>query len=130
MTTQPTWKANILLGMALLWACLILYLSLANIGDIKLMTFDASDKLYHTGCYFILGLLWLLFFYVKQGSMGNTKKLIISGCLVFFGIIIEILQIVLTTYRTFDLWDALANAVGILLANLFFNLLIERINKK
>ncbi len=130
MNTKPTWKADTILGLALIWTCLIIYLSLANIGDIKIIKVEASDKIYHSACYFILGVLWFLFFYTKQGSLDKIKKLIIASSLILFGIIIETLQIVLTTYRTFDLWDAFANAVGIFLANLFFNLMVTRIIKK
>lgn len=130
MITKPTWKANLLFGTALIWTCLIIYLSLANLGEIKIIQVKASDKLYHMACYFILGVLWFLFYDIKHGPIDKTKKLIISSCLVLFGIIIEILQTVLTTYRTFDLWDAFANAVGIFLANLFFNLIVKRIIKK
>jgi len=130
MHTKPTWKANVVLGMSLIWTSLIIYLSLANIGKIKLIELEASDKLYHTACYFILGLLWLSFFFIKHGSLDTTKKLIIAISIVLFGIIIEVLQYVLTAYRTFDLWDAVANVVGVLVAILFFKLMVKRIIRK
>lgn len=130
MIIKPTSKANILFSLAIFWSGLILYLSLANIDDIKIVELNASDKLYHTACYFILGVLWFLFFHVKQGQLATSKKLIVAGCLILFGIIIEILQFVLTSYRTFDLWDALANAVGIFLASLFINAMLKRLIKK
>ncbi|XGA85186.1 VanZ family protein [Polaribacter sejongensis] len=45
----------------------------------------------------------------------------------FFGIIIEVLQQTLTTYRTGDYKDAIANTVGILLGFIIFNLILKKI---
>jgi len=43
--------------------------------------------------------------------------------IVTFGIIIEVLQLTLTDYRTFDWWDAFANSIGALLGVLAFDFL-------
>ena len=107
-----------------------MYLSLANIGKVELIEIKASDKIYHAASYFILAFLWFLFFYIKKTKAINLRIKAIAFLLILFGIIIEALQSILTTYRTFDMWDALANAVGISIAYLFFNYFITHIFKK
>jgi hypothetical protein len=116
MGIKHTWKVNISFVTALSFTLLILYLSLANLGKIDIINISASDKVYHAGAYFVLALLWFLFFYLKKQSFSNSVNFLIIGSLILFGIIIEVLQYSLTTYRTLDWWDVMANTVGIISA--------------
>lgn len=77
-----------------------------------------SDKLIHATAYFIFCSLWFLFFYfrgLKKRTFTTVLWIAISWSL-FFGIVIEILQYDLTTYRSGDYWDVLANTTGVLLS--------------
>lgn len=130
MLTKHTWKANISFVFALSCTLLILFLSLANIGKVQIIQIEASDKVYHLAAYFILSSCWFLFFYFKKKIFSNYLKVYIIVALIIFGIIIEALQFSLTTYRTFDWWDALANSLGIFLAYFIFFKVEVFINKK
>ncbi|EAQ42389.2 VanZ family protein [Polaribacter sp. MED152] len=79
------------------------------------------DKIYHLIAYFSLAFAWLVSFYQQK----SKKMLIVLACVVF-GIIIEVLQSVLTNYRTGDYLDVFANTLGVLLALLFFNAIFKK----
>lgn len=102
----------------------IAYLSLMKAPKVVLV-FSASDKVYHIIAYFTLTICWLLSFYKKS----NLKYRIVVFC-ILFGIIIEILQQSLTSYRTGDYKDVLANIIGIVLGLFVFNLILKKIKVK
>ncbi len=67
--------------------------------------------------YFLLVLLWFLFGLSNYKTTGFKKLLMIIACLSFaYGIIIEVLQGSLVETRTADIYDVLANGLGILTA--------------
>ncbi len=68
------------------------------------------DKLEHITAYFFLTFFWLLAFRKKSATL-----LILLLC-AFYGIIIEALQATLTTYRSGDYYDIIANVIGVFLA--------------
>ncbi len=105
----------------------IAYSSLTSFKDAPKVDFIyISDKLVHGIFYFILTILWYLHFnFEHKNNIFNKKAMLISSTLAcIYGIIIEVLQKQLTTYRTADYKDALANSIGILIALvliLYFN---------
>jgi VanZ family protein len=99
----------------------ILYLSLIKVTNIPNLEVKNIDKIFHSFAYFVLATCWLFAYYKKP----KIKYIIITAC-VFFGIIIELLQTNLTAYRTGDFIDVLANAFGVLLALIFFNLFFRK----
>ena len=82
------------------------------------------DKFVHFSAYSVLTLSWLLAFNYK----GWLPKFNISvGLSIFiYGIIIEVLQEVLTNSRQADILDLLANLVGVLTAYVIFNTIITK----
>ena len=84
-----------------------------------------SDKTYHFIAYFLLMLSWLYAFFKKK-SFTQYVKYIIIGCIAF-GIIIEILQGVTTTYRTSSFLDVVANTFGVVLASIVFHFFEKKI---
>ena len=68
---------------------------------------------------------WLYTFLKNEKFQKNIKYLIL-GCLIF-GIVIEILQGTITSYRTTSYLDILANSVGIGLAVLIFHFFEKKI---
>jgi VanZ family protein len=106
-----------ILYIALILSVFILVFSLIPIKNNLLGDVDNSDKILHTFSYTILSLSWL--FYFKPLKNIKAKTLIVLG-LFFYGIIIEILQSSLTTYRTGSFYDVLANSIGILIALISF----------
>jgi len=79
-----------------------------------------SDKIGHLIAYFGFAIIWSLYFFVKNKQ--NTKAVFLKSVLkaavfgVFFGMLMELAQLTLTDYRQFDMKDALANTLGVLLA--------------
>ena len=102
---------------ALVYTGIILYLSLINLADTPVSSLGMSDKLMHSGAYFGLGLLWMLFGIFSFPEKNLLRRVVfISVAAVAFGIFIEVLQDKLTTYRQLDLYDVLANTIGVLAA--------------
>lgn len=87
-------------------------------NTIKLPKVNFVDKILHLSAYFVLTLSWLLAFY-KSEKLKIKVNLIIVAVFIY-GIIIEVLQGVLTSYRQADLFDIFANLVGIIIAWAFF----------
>ena len=74
----------------------------------------------------MLTLSWLLV--IKKAATNVRLRFVIAlGCL-FYGMVIEVLQETLTTYRTASLLDMLANFVGIGMALLLFKFVYKKIN--
>ncbi len=109
-------KDNILY-VALFFSIFILVFSLIPVKNDLLGSVENSDKILHTSAYTILSISW--FFYFKPFNNIQKKGFIVLG-LFLYGIIIEILQSALTTYRTGSFYDVLANSIGILIALISF----------
>ncbi|MDB4098780.1 VanZ family protein, partial [Polaribacter sp.] len=60
----------------------------------------------------------------------KKKKLLVIACCILLGVIIEISQSTLTSYRTGDYYDVIANSLGVLLGLLVFNMLSKKIEVK
>lgn len=97
----------------------ILFGSLVKSEFIVVESISVSDKTYHLIAYFLLMLSWLYAFFKKEKFQEHVKYIILA-CFIF-GIIIEILQGVITSYRTASYLDILANTIGVLLAVVIFH---------
>lgn len=73
-----------------------------------------NDKTIHFLFYFVLTLLWYVA--LERKYKNRLLKFLIVGPSIIYGIIIEILQGVLTQNRQADVYDALANSAGAFLA--------------
>ncbi len=110
--------------LALLYTGFLTWGSLATIPTTT-TTIALSDKFLHFVAYFGLSILWgvlgsiILF---KKRSFRTTATplfLKIGSVLIIYGILIEGLQAWFTTNRMADVWDVVANIIGVLLG-LFF----------
>lgn len=104
----------------------ILFGSLVKSEFIVVESISVSDKTYHLIAYFLLMLSWLYAFFKKEKFQEHVKYIIL-GCFIF-GIIIEILQGIITSYRTASYLDILANTIGVLLAVVIFHVFEKKIN--
>ena len=104
--------ASILYTLALLTVCLI---SLKNLPDVGV---SHGDKIFHFLAYCVFTLLWVYTFILK--FKWTKKKAILVAVIVamLYGILIEVLQGTVTTVRSFDYYDALANSLGALITAL------------
>ena len=109
------------LFLASLYTLAITVLSLVRLGKISVGSFNPTDKMLHAGAYFGMAVLWMLYFIFKdnfKNFKANLLKVAIYCSL--FGILIEVLQGVLTDFREPDWLDALANSSGVLLAAILY----------
>lgn len=107
---------------------LIAVLSLSSLPKIDLgLHIQSKDKYLHALAYFILALVWLFAF--RNHFHKNKFKLGLLILLTIYGIILEGMQGGLTSYRTADMYDALANFIGILSALILFKKFIFWYNK-
>jgi hypothetical protein len=76
------------------------------------------DKVVHIGLFGVWIVLWLL------ATKRNAIACIAAG--IIYGVALEIYQQLLPFDRTFDWWDALADAVGVLLGYYFKIFVLDR----
>ena len=105
---------NLALVIVVVYALLLAILSLVPInGDVPHFGFSFDDKIYHLIAYFILTIL--LYVYASK-LRGNSKILLVFGIAVIYGIIIEVLQEMLSSERASEIFDVIANVSGSLIA--------------
>lgn len=118
------------LSVAITITILIAVVSLISLGSfglkLGLSKVENSDKFGHAIAYFVLAIVW--FYALKFHEKPFKQKIIIIALLIIYGIILEALQDGLTTYRTGDYVDVIANSIGVLLAALSFNKLNNMFN--
>ena len=112
--------------IAIFFTIAILLGSLVKPELVVVDSISVSDKTYHLIAYFLLMLSWLYAFSNREKFNENVKYVII-GC-IFFGIIIELLQGTITSYRTASFLDIIANTSGVLLAVVIFNVFEKKIS--
>ena len=106
---------------SILVALLLLYLSLANADTFRKVQINSIpnfDKLVHFGMYFVLMSVIIL---EHRKNLSNPLNLFLLALIpLSYGILMEILQLTLTTTRTGDVYDALADAAGVLASALLW----------
>ncbi|MBA6152245.1 VanZ family protein [Gelidibacter maritimus] len=104
---------NLALTLLIVYAIVLLVLSLVSIGGFETLGSTHDDKLHHFGAYFVLTILIANFFKTLNLKRGLLYALIIASA---YGVIMEILQNYLTQERMFDVFDMIANAFGAIIA--------------
>ena len=128
---------QLLLGLkyifiAVVWTILITVLSLITIEKTPsfVLQLPFKDKIVHFVFYFVFGILWSLGLKDKLARF-RFKVLFLA---IIYGIVIEVLQEVLTKNRTADFYDVLANTLGAVFAffgyPFFENIFLRSENKK
>ena len=93
----------------------IAYLSLSNPIQIELpIRITFLDKILHASAYFVLTTSWLF------ALRNYPNKKWIGIALFLYGILMEFLQGWLTNNREKDIFDVVANTIGIIFATLIF----------
>jgi VanZ family protein len=118
-----TWLKGKMLLIAVAITLILVILSLIKIPAHNFGV-THQDKWQHCFAYFVLSISWLIVFYKKK------KKLVVVVCCILLGVIIEILQNTLTSYRTGDYHDVIANSLGVLLGLFVVNKIGTKIEVK
>ena len=118
-------KHALILSISYSMVLLIVCLARLDLDQVRELTPTYADKIFHFLAYFVLSILWFNSFYFifnKSKQVSIVRSLLFSAV---FGILIEVLQSSVTTSRTFDVKDIIANFSGMFVAAL----LIANCNK-
>lgn len=77
--------------------------------------FEGFDKLAHTGFFFVLT-VFLFYGKIRQQNSYSYRTITVLKILLvtlFLGVIIEILQLEIFTYRSAEWWDLFADMTGV-----------------
>jgi VanZ family protein len=112
------------LTLAILATILIGVLSLSAVPKLNIgLGIKSGDKYLHFIAYFGLSTIW--YFALKDKIQKRLYNFFVPLALIFYGIILEGLQSGITNYRTGDIYDALANTVGVIVSLVVFKRIIK-----
>lgn len=101
------------LAAAVSWTAVIFFLCLIKSSDLPVINIVSLDKVVHAFFHLVFVMLWFLYLKLQFKSSAITKPLLFSFALsVFCGITIEIAQQIVTTTRSADVLDVVANILG------------------
>ena len=111
-----------------------LFITIASISptkDLPAIDIPWLDKIAHIVLYLLLTVIWLSYAYAQKSNSISLKVmlLVLFGCFVY-GIIIEVIQDRMTSFRRADTLDVVANLVGVILGWGMFILTKNRIFPK
>ena len=110
--------------LAILATIIIGVLSLSAVPKLNLeLGIKSGDKYLHFIAYFGLSTIW--YFALRNRIQKRVFNFFVPLALIFYGIILEILQSGITTYRTGDIYDALANTAGVIVGLVLFKIIIK-----
>lgn len=100
-------KAQTYKYLSIIWLIAITVASLISaqtVSEIKMVYIPGLDKLIHFIMYMILTIFLL--------SAIKERKYQIIGFSIFYGILMEILQFLISSGRSFEIYDIIANISG------------------
>lgn len=104
--------------IAIGYTIFIFVASLSKLDNLPSVNVSFADKIFHFGAYGLLTVLWFFSFLFKFEFKFKKALFLAVTLSIIFGIVLEILQDRMTSYRALDVYDALANTLGVLLASL------------
>ena len=104
---------HIIRGLCFGYAAMLSIGSLIDIKKAPRLDFVFEDKVIHFVAYFVLCPVFYLMLKTYQIRHSLNYAIILS---LVFGTILEFLQQTLTDNRTFDLYDLIANSLGVITA--------------
>ena len=108
--------------LAIFWTLLILVACTWPGKDIPAAPVVGFDKVVHTGLFIVWITLWLLVY--------PQKSRMLVGLGMAYGLGLEFYQQLLPFDRTFDWWDAVADAAGVIVGFLFTTLVLNRYRQR
>jgi|TARA_B100000768_G_scaffold34234_1_gene32820 VanZ family protein len=120
-------KNVLIYSVTIVYTISIGVLSLAHLTKVPELNTGFDDKIAHFVLYAGLCLFWFMSFHILK---SKSSLLLASLFSIVFGAVIEILQGVVSIYRTADVFDLVANCLGILTMALIIHTKKEVIIKK
>jgi len=103
-----------LFALAVFFTLGVTIASLASLNNMPNIEVPGKDKTIHFLFYFVLTLIWN--FALQKKYINWALKYIIVFFVIGYGIVIEVLQGVLTKNRQADVYDVIANSAGTIVA--------------
>ena len=103
-----------LIAIAIVFTVVVAFLSLVSLNNIPNVEVPGKDKTIHFLFYFVLTLLWNVALQKKYKNWRLKYRIVFV--VIIYGIIIEVLQKVLTKNRQPDIYDVMANTAGAFIA--------------
>ncbi|APY08723.1 hypothetical protein BWZ20_10590 [Winogradskyella sp. J14-2] len=100
---------------ALVYTFVLVVATFINLNGVPSLGSSFDDKIYHFLAYVVLGGLWITYF---KSFSNNNRLWLVFIVVVFFGILLEVIQHKLNKNRTYDTYDLLANCFGVLVGTL------------
>ena len=116
----------VFIRLAVFWTILIFILSVLSakqINRLNVIDIFGIDKVGHIVFYTMLSFFWSGVF-----NKSRREKIFVIFLCSSFGFLLEILQFYLFNGRSFDLYDAIANILGVLSGVFFFDNLKLKMN--
>jgi VanZ family protein len=106
---------------AIVWALFILVICTMSPKHIPKVEWEliSADKAAHFGLFF-MQTIFLLFAFVKSKRTSFYYKTISTVSVILFGMLVELLQMLMRLGRSADWDDVLANSIGVISASLLF----------
>ena len=102
--------------ITILYSIALTVLCLIELNGVIEVNISFGDKIFHSLSYIVLTVLWYYTLYYNL-KFNKGESLIYAVVIsIIFGIVIEVLQETVTTYRSSDIIDILANSFGAILA--------------
>ena len=120
-------KNHLIHSVAVVYTISISVLSLAHLTEVPKLNTGFDDKIAHFVMYAALCFFWFMSFHILKIKSSLGLASLVS---ILFGAAIEILQGLLSVYRTADVLDLAANCLGIFIMALIINAKKEVIVKK
>jgi len=106
-------RKNLPLIITIAYIIVLSIVSVVTISSIPSLGSDFDDKVYHFLAYALL--TFILYNYIKTTTL--PRAIITTAIIaILYGTIIEVLQNKINAQRTFDIYDILANFLGVVCA--------------
>jgi glycopeptide antibiotics resistance protein len=100
------------LPLLICYVILITVLSLISLHNLPKINTGHDDKIFHALAYTVFVLV--VFNYLQKSQIKSAVWIAVTATFVY-GTVLEVLQKVLNTDRTFDTFDIFANGVGVII---------------
>ncbi|HLW63581.1 MAG TPA: VanZ family protein [Flavobacterium sp.] len=103
--------------LAILWNAVILVfclVNLSNIDEVQKIAFPHIDKIVHFIFYATASFLWSWALLNKNSNHYKLNQALVIIGLILFGLMVEFLQDILPTKRSFEWLDVASNTAGVL----------------
>lgn len=116
---KPLLAPKVLLGLSLVYTIILTWVSVVERDSLpSVPLFPMQDKLAHFLAYLVLSVLWGGFWLRRQKlSFWFPYLAVLLLAALIYGTIIEVLQGQITQSRSADVYDILANCLGMLVGS-------------